>query len=273
MLRKLSVFFLHHYKFRNAVFFSRRHIAPEDLYPIFFNEANLDKEKSFHVLCSGIIFVKTTFLKKLAVRFRVSLMLSRGGKGYDYPLADLINSINVEVSGASTPKLIGFGYQSSWGLVNKISLIYENLNKYTDGEKWLFENPERAIFLTKKVHAKIIRLHSLRCYHLDIWLGNVMVPEDGSSDIYLIDFEQYVSGVAADIESLLGFMFGYFYSRGLTALVEEIDYDNLTFSALSGVCDFRSKAFQEVYRLSKKGKVNRKMRRQFFTTQKVPSVI
>lgn len=270
MLSKLSVFFLHKYKLGNKRFFCRRYIRPQELDAVFDESAHLITGKAFYLTDAGRLFVKTTRLKKWTLRLRVSLLWSRGAKGYDYPLADLINSLNVEASGVPTPKLIGFGYQSYLGLVTKISLLYEFLSSYSDGVKWLRENPNKAVELTCKAHGKILQLHSVQCYHLDMWLGNIMVPFDESQDIQLIDFEQYVSGVPGDAEALLGFMFGYFWSRELNQVLSAAEYDALSYRALLTECDTQSPGFQRSYQLSKQGKVKRRMRRQFFTEQKLP---
>lgn len=264
MLKNLGVFFLHKYRFGNTHFFCRRYLEDRELAAAFDKNHCFANRKSFQVLDQGRVFVKTTVLKRLAIKLRVSFMLSRGEKGYDYPLADLINSLNAEASGALTLKLIGLGYQTRFGLVNKVALLYEYLQGYSDGVQWLLNNPDKSTALVREVHQKIIALHQANCYHLDLWLGNVMVANQGALDIQLIDFEHYVSGQAQDAESLLGFIFGHFYSLHIHERLTEAEYDALSLSALAAVCDVASQRFQRAYKLSKQGQVSRRLRRAFF---------
>ena len=212
------------------------------------------------------LFVKTTPIKGLAAKLRVSFSLPRGDKGYDYALADLINSLNIAQSTIAAPRIVGYGYRRHWGLVTELCIVHEYLEGHIDAALWLKKHPSQAPALIRQVHQLIQAMHQQNRYHLDLWLGNIMLPEEGVRELKVIDFEHYIAGQPKVAEALLGFLVGYFYAIDLHRSISEAEYDALTFTGVFSPYEHCSR-FNAGFALGKANALSRKARRLLFKGQ------
>ncbi len=210
------------------------------------------------------LFVKSTKLSGFRSRLRCTLGVLRSKGLYDWPIEELVNNINAYEAGAPVPEVKGFGVRRNGLLLNELILFVENLDGYVDGVKWI-KSPEcNVIEFVRSAINLIVDLHDCRVYHLDLWVGNIMLDPQRPERLKAIDLENAFVGEVESVDRVLGFQFGFFYHRVVRDVLEELVYDQLVFDFIkSKSIVFDKEIFNEVYARSKVNHIGRKIRRDF----------
>lgn len=217
------------------------------------------------IKCGGdSLFVKSTKLIGFRLRLRCTLGVMRSKGLYDWPIEELVNNINAYKAGAPVPEVKGFGVRRNGFMLNELILFVENLDGYVDGFKWI-KSPECNVieFVMSAVNL-IVDLHDCQVYHLDLWVGNIMLDPQRPGRLKAIDLENAFVGEVESVDRVLGFQFGFFYHRVVRDVLEEFVYDELVFEFIKSKSLVLDKAiFNEVYYRSKVNHIGRKSRRDF----------
>lgn len=213
-------------------------------------------------------FIKTTQLTSFTRRLRISLGLPFPGKGLDWELAELVNTLKLGELGIPSPRLLGYGYRSKAGLVDTLCLISEHLEGYLNGAEWLEARPERAGELLESICDAILEMHRKQVYLLDMWLGNIMLTAEAPQELKLIDFESCCFGESRYTDEVLGLIFGQLYYGTLKStfkdFLSEADFDRNTEKYLAQLPEIDRERFYPAYEAAKFKIVNRKERRKIF---------
>lgn len=208
------------------------------------------------------LFVKTVEIDSLPCRLRVTLGLQRRNIGYDWPVAELINTLEAARRGAPVAGVRGFGYRRRGRrLVRELFLVSEMLDGYVNGLHWL-EQPGTCVatFLVD-VFGLLLHLHGLGIHHLDLWAANIMLDPAQPGDLQVVDLENCFIGETAYAPEALGFQFGFFYFRFIKQFIDEARYDQLVSEVLAAHPGIDAPRFQAAYALYKHNTISRKKRR------------
>lgn len=206
------------------------------------------------------IFVKTSSIESYPSRLRISLGLKRRSGAYDWPLAELRNSVRANQKTDMIPKLIGFGLaKGKSGLTKEVFLTFENQEDHIDGFQWAEKHPEQIDQLIRASVDSIVRLNSFGIYHLDLWAGNIMFPVDSFHNPRVIDLENCFIGPTKFHEETLGYQLALFYQHSLGNLISEQYYDEIIRSHIN-TKKFKREQFQSNYQKYKHKSANRKNR-------------
>src|SRR6218665_1457049 len=182
---------------------------------------------------SSRFFVKTVELESLPTRLRVTLGLQRRAGGYDWPIAELMNSVGAYRQGAPVPRLKGFGYlRRGRRLVRELFLISEVLDEHIDGKQWLGQPDMQIEPFLHAAFGLLGNLHAMQVCHLDLWAGNIMFNPARPSVMKAVDLENCYIGRPVYLAELLGFQFGFLYLRLIKEHIGEARYDQLVAEAL-----------------------------------------
>lgn len=216
---------------------------------------------------SSRLFVKTVELESLPSRLRVTLGMQRRVGGYDWPIAELINSASAWRQGAPVPRLRGFGYRRN-GVrpVRELFLISDMLDGYVDGKFWLSQPQMQIEPFLQGAFALIRELHEKLVCHLDLWAGNVMLDPQRLAAMKVVDLENCYIGHPPYWSEALGFQFAFLYLRLVQDHIDEALYDHLVHAALSEYPGIDRVAFERVYSLCKHQQISRKKRRDLLLT-------
>lgn len=208
------------------------------------------------------LFVKTVEIDSLPCRLRVTLGMQRRDVGYDWPVAELINTLKAAQLGAPVAGVRGFGYRRRGRrLVRELFLVSEMLDDHVNGLHWL-EQPGTCVesFL-KDAFGLLLQLHGMGIHHLDLWAANIMLDPAQPHDLRVVDLENCFIGETAYAPEALGFQFGFFYFRFIKQFIDEARYDQLVAEALAAQSDIDAQRFQAAYSLYKHQTISRKKRR------------
>lgn len=207
------------------------------------------------------LFVKTASIGGLRSRVRVTLGRQRRRGGFDWLVAEFLNSVEARMRGVPMPRVKGIGYRrASSGLIKEVFLVSELLDGYVDGLEWLRRpGTDREVFL-RRAFALMRLLYEKEVHHLDLWVGNLMVAVHEPQVLKVIDLENCYIGPTAYPEELLGFQFGFLYWRYVRDMVEESRYDALVQEALEAYGPLDEERFRRVYQVCKHQLTRRKVR-------------
>ncbi|WP_339410473.1 lipopolysaccharide kinase InaA family protein [Pseudomonas sp. EA_35y_Pfl2_R5] len=213
------------------------------------------------------LFVKTVELESLPSRLRVTLGRQRRLGWYDWPIAELMNSVNARHQGAPVPRLRGFGYLRQ-GLfpVRELFLISEVLDGYVDGQFWLAQPQMQIEPFLQSAFALIGELHEKQVCHLDLWVGNIMLDPQCMKAMKVVDLENCYIGHPPYWSGALGFQFAFLYLRLVQDHIDEARYDHLVHAALDQYPGIDRVGFERVYSLCKHQQISRKKRRDLLLT-------
>ena len=211
------------------------------------------------------LFIKSSLLRGFRAKLRATFKLKRSSFQYDAPLESLKNTLLADEI-VPAPRILGFGVDSKFGLLNKIIIIQENLSEYVDGLEWLERNPEQAESFIRKILQEAFRMHHNNHYHLDLWLRNVMLDKAGS--IKFIDFEQYYIGQPRNTSIAMGFISGYLYFNQANRFIPEDKFDNIIQEILSTEPEINEKDFNHAYLNAKSNKTTRAQKVKIFYDSK-----
>lgn len=200
-----------------------------------------------------------TFKAKVRVTFGKPL---RNGR-FDWPLEELMNTIEAQRRGAQMSHLEGFGCtRDRLGLVQEYFIITHLLDEHIDGTQWLRNNPDNVEGFIRDAFGLLRSLAQKNITHMDFWAGNIMVSPE--KPLKAIDFENCFADSTPHLSETLGFQLGFFYRRDIYKLITEARYDALVEEYLEqqpGIC---AEKFNQVYQASKHEYVGRKQRREVF---------
>lgn len=203
------------------------------------------------------LFIKSSRLTGFQSRLRTTLGIERRKGGLDWEVAELLNCIRAEELQAPTARLQGFAYRKQFGLVSDVVLIFEFLESHVPSQHWIEQKADPIPFL-KNCFVLFRELHAKQIYHLDLWLGNVMIdPSQGS--LRVIDFENCLVGATEFEPELMGFTYGHFFHREVHRYIDEPSYDRLVEDFISEL-PVDPARFRGAYTISKHQKVGRKER-------------
>ncbi|MFF7061245.1 lipopolysaccharide kinase InaA family protein [Pseudomonas sp. NPDC008258] len=224
------------------------------------------KRVSSPLPCSASkLFAKREKLDSLKKKWRMKRGTPKRNGMYDWPLEELINTREASRRGARVPGLIGYGYTSSkLGLMQDFFLITELLHDHVDGLSKVRAKPQAV---SAVIEATFELLHALQRHgisHMDLWVANVMLPEQGKARA--IDLENCFFGHTEYPDETLGFQFGFVYFREIYRYITEADYDSAVEQALAKYFPNVGRAgFDRVYALAKHQEVGRLERRDIFS--------
>lgn len=209
------------------------------------------------------LFVKTSAIDNLRSKLRVTLGKPRRKGGFDWPIAELINTSEACRLGLPLPLLKGFGYRrKGLGLIEEVFLVSECLEGYVNGVEWLQQNgADVEIFLADAFNL-LRELHDKEVFHLDLWAENFMVHPQAPRKLQVIDLENCHIGPAPYLAEVLSFQFGFLYQRCVKDYLDEVRYDQLVAGALSAYPAIDRQRFEEFFQVCKHAIVGRKERRE-----------
>lgn len=213
----------------------------------------------------AFLFAKVQSLDSIQAKIRVTLGNPLRDGRYDWPVEELLNTIEAGKRGADVPALIGFGYKKSrLGIIEEVFIITRLLDKHIDGLQWLERNPTQVETLIKKSFAVLRSLHERRITHMDLWAANLMFEEQSNRPAKAIDLENCFYSSPQYSSETLGFQFGFFYHREIYRFITEARYDELVTQALDQYGHLNSEKFKTFYQAGKHAKIGRKERRRIF---------
>lgn len=211
------------------------------------------------------LFAKIQTLDSIKAKIRVTLGKPLRNGRFDWPVEELLNTIEAKKRGADVPALIGFGYKKSrLGITQEFFIITRLLDQHIDGLQWLERNPARVETLIKKSFAALRSLHMRRITHMDLWVANLMFDEQGKQSAKAIDLENCFHSTPQYSSETLGFQFGFFYRREIYRFITEAQYDELVKTALDQYEHLNAEKFTTFYQAGKHAKIGRKERRRIF---------
>jgi hypothetical protein len=208
------------------------------------------------------LFVKTVELESLPSRLRVTYGWQRRVGGYDWPIAELMNSSNAWNLGAPVPRIRGFGFRRKGARpVRELFLISEMLDGHVDGKFWLSQPQMQIEPFLQGAFALIRELHEKQVCHLDLWVGNIMLDPLRLDKMKVVDLENCYIGLPPYWSEALGFQFAFLFLRLVQDHIDETRYDQMVHAALEGYPDIDRVAFERVYSACKHQQISRKKRR------------
>lgn len=211
--------------------------------------------RSFGRLCfgQGTYFIKTTEITQLQEQLRMTLGLQRRVGGYGWPVAEVINTSQAITRGLNTPKLCGFGYKRSrLGLIKEVFIVTDWLNEHVNGLEWLQSKKTDPKEFFEYCFQAMLEMHQKNIWHLDLWVGNVMLSPLSPNKLTVIDLENCYIGETGYTSETLGFQFGFLYYRDINKYLSEEDYDSAVSKALEGYKGIDKKRFHIFYSYCKK---------------------
>lgn len=227
------------------------------------------------VLASGDkkFFIKVQRVEALPKKLRIAFGRPKRSGRYDWPVEELLNSYIAAERGAETARVVAFGVVTArFGVVQDYVFLTEFLDDHLNGLQWLERNPERAPDLVKACMKLIMDMHGLRLTHLDLWIANVMVPEQTLNSLRVIDLENVFTRQSDFNADTLGFQLGFLYRKELYRFIDEQAYDGLVAEFLAEQSHVDRAAFQRTYSVSKHNKLSHKRRRSIFLEGKLSLV-
>lgn len=208
------------------------------------------------------LFVKTVEINSLPCRLRVTLGMQRRGIGYDWPVAELINTLEAARLGAPVAGVKGFGYRRRGRrLVRELFLVSEMLDGYVNGLQWLEQPGSDVESFMVDAFGLILQLHGLGIHHLDLWAANIMLNPARPHELRVVDLENCFIGPIDHAAEALGFQFGFLYFRFVKQFIDEARYDQLVEQAMTAHPGIDAQGFQAAYTLYKHKAISRKKRR------------
>jgi len=224
------------------------------------------KRVSAPLPCSASkLFAKREKLDSLKKKWRMKRGNPKRNGMYDWPIEELINTREAAKRGARVPGLIGYGYTSSkLGLMQDFFLITELLHDHVDGLSRTRAAPETVSGVLETTFELLHALQRRGVTHMDLWVANVMLPEQGKA--CAIDLENCFFGHTDYPDETLGFQFGFIYFREIYRYITEADYDSVVEQALARYFPNVGRAgFDRIYALAKHQEVGRVARRDIFS--------
>lgn len=211
------------------------------------------------------IFAKAQPLDSLKARIRVTLGRAKRNGMFDWPVEEVLNTLEAQRRGAPIAPLAGFGYSKSpLGITQEYFIFTELLNEHINGISWLETAPDKVETFIRQSFGLLRSLHDKDITHMDFWANNVMVSVACKQPPKAIDLENCFPKTSRYFSETLGFQFGFFYQRDIYRFITEARYDQLVSEELEAYGALDGKAFEHIYRLSKHEKIGRKDRREIF---------
>lgn len=216
------------------------------------------------------LFAKVQPLDTLKAKVRVTFGKPQRNGRFDWPLEELINTLEAQRRGVQMPSLQGFGYtKDRLGLTQEYFIITRLLDDHIDGVQWLKRHPDNVETFILDAFELLSSLSRKNITHMDFWAGNIMIPETPRTPLKAIDFENCFAGQTNHQSETLGFQLGFFYRRDIYKLITEAAYDRLVDDYIRQIPGISKEKFSEVYRASKHERVGRKQRREVFLNGKL----
>jgi len=211
------------------------------------------------------LFVKIQRVETLPKRLRVMLGRPKRSGRYDWPLEELLNTLNAVELGVDTAPVVGFGVvRPMLGLVNEFVLITEMLDGHIDGLQWLEANPRQVEAFVLSAFALTLELHRKGLVHLDLWAANIMVPVEHDGPLRVIDMENAFTRKSGFCSETLGFQVGFLYKRELERFIDEARFDALAAEFVGRLDSVHMERFTPCYEAAKLDHIGRKQRRKIF---------
>ncbi|QJP08043.1 lipopolysaccharide kinase InaA family protein [Pseudomonas multiresinivorans] len=208
----------------------------------------------------ALSFVKVSRVDGIRSKVRLLLGRKRRQGGFDWTVAELLNTTEASARNAPVPAVHGFGYRKRrYGLIDELFLLTEFLDGYVDGVQALEQEHLPVGQLLAQALDLVGQLHARQIAHLDLWLGNVMVHTGGGSP-KVIDLENCYIGPLPHFAAVLGFQFGFLYYYRARQYIDEGRFDQLVEVALAHYPQLDRAVFDAIYRQAKHQHVGRKER-------------
>lgn len=212
-----------------------------------------------------LMFAKAQPLDSLKSRIRVTFGRAKRNGMYDWPIEEVLNTLEAHRRGAQVASLAGYGYsKSKMGITQEYFILTHMLQQHMNGMSWIEDCPER---IENFIRLSFQLLHSLNnkgVTHMDFWASNVMVNLRPDQAPKAIDLENCFSDPSPYLSETLAFQFGFFYRREIYRFITEARYDELVQQELLAYGAIDGEKFERIYRLSKHEKIGRKDRREIF---------
>ncbi|WP_032831350.1 lipopolysaccharide kinase InaA family protein [Pseudomonas sp. GM78] len=224
------------------------------------------KRVSTPVVCSDAhLFAKAQVVDSIKAKIRITLGKPQRDGRFDWPVEELLNTVEACKRGADVPALMGYGFKKSrLGIIEEFFIITRLLDQHIDGLQWLERNPDEVDTLIKKSFAALGALHERRITHMDLWAANLMLDEQSSQPAKAIDLENCFHTPPQYPSETLGFQFGFLYHREIYRFITEARYDELAAKAIEAYKHLDPEKFKTFYQAGKHEKIGRKERRRIF---------
>lgn len=212
------------------------------------------------------VFAKSQPLDNLRPKIRVTLWRAKRDGMFDWPLEEVINTLEAQKRGAPVAQLTGFGYsKSAIGVTQEFFIFTELLTSHSNGMDWI-QSPGNDVAAFIRVAFRVLKaLHDKNLTHMDYWANNVMVSLTPADDHKAIDLENcFLSRSQHHTSEVLGFQFGFFYRRELYRFITEARYDELVREELNAHYSVDMTQFDGIYSLAKHEIISRRARREIF---------
>lgn len=213
------------------------------------------------------VFAKSQPLDNLRPKIRVTLWRAKRDGMFDWPLEEVINTVEAQQRGAPVARLTGFGYSKSRiGVTEEFFIFTELLTSHSNGMDWIQEEANDIEAFIRIAFQLLKQLHDKHLTHMDYWANNVMVSRSSTEPHKAIDLENcFLSSSSDYLSEVLGFQFGFFYRRDIYRFITEARYDQLVDEELARHYSSVDRArFESIYPLAKHEVISRRARRDVF---------
>lgn len=213
------------------------------------------------------IFAKSQPLDNLRPKIRVTLWRAKRDGMFDWPLEEVINTVEAQRRGAPVARLTGFGYSKSRiGITEEFFIFTELLTSHSNGMDWIQHETNDIEEFIHIAFGLLKQLHDKNLTHMDYWANNVMVSRSPAEQHRAIDLENcFLSSSCDHLSEVLGFQFGFFYRRDIYRFITEARYDQLVAEELARhYSSVDQSRFDSIYPLAKHEVISRRARRDVF---------
>jgi hypothetical protein len=216
------------------------------------------------------VFMKIQHIETLPKKLRIMLGRRKRSGRFDWPVEELLNTVIAAERGIGSARVIGFGMvKPRLGVIREFVLLTEFLDGHLNGLQWLEKHPEGADQFVKKCMDVIVGMNRSGFTHLDLWIANIMVPDEHEKALRIIDMENVFTRESAFHSETLGFQLGFLYRKDLHRYMCESRYDSMVSEFLREQADVDEAAFERIYTPSKQQKFSHRTRRKIFLQGKL----
>lgn len=211
------------------------------------------------------VFAKSQPLDSLKPKLRATFWRPKRNGMFDWPLEEVINTLEAQRRGAPVANLAGFGYsKSAVGITQEFFIFTDLLGSHVNGMEWLQCSGNDIEDLIRLSFRLLRLLHDKSVIHMDFWVNNVMVNLHPAEQPKAIDLENCFLTHSQYACEVLGFQFGFFYRREIYRFLTEARYDQLVYSELAEHYGVDRERFKKIYSVSKHEVISRRARREIF---------
>jgi hypothetical protein len=203
------------------------------------------------------IFVKREQIDTFKKKVRINFNLVRTGETFDHPIEELKNCYCAETRDAPVAPLLGYGYKNSHlGIIDETYILTVLMTRYLTAKQMLSFYRNDTSKIIRSAFILKYNLNKKGIFHLDFWLGNIMIAENFSARA--IDLEHCIVDDKKHYSSIIGYQFGHLYRLDLHFYIPENVYDRHVRAAVKLFYkDVEKDKFDYAYNVSKHERLSR----------------